>query len=72
MAGPVTAPAARLLDRLGAPKPVPVAASVRDDADGSRWVVAELALVPLAAGDYVIEVTGGTGTRVLVPFRMVP
>ena len=72
VAGPVNSPAARLLDRLGAPKPVPVAASVRDDADGSRWVVAELALVPLAAGDYVIEVNGGPGARELVAFRMVP
>ena len=70
--GTVAAPAARLLDRLGAPKPVPVAASVRDDADGSRWVVAELALVPLAAGDYVIDVNGGPGARELVAFRMVP
>jgi len=70
--GSVTDPTARLLDRAGAPKPVPVAASVRDDPDGSRWLVAELALVPLAAGDYVIEVKGGAGTRVLVPFRMVP
>ncbi len=71
-AGSAGAASARLLDRTGAPKPVPVAASVRDDADGARWLTAELALVPLAPGDYVIEVKGGSGTRVLVPFRMVP
>ena len=71
-AGSAGAATARLLDRVGAPKPVPVAASVRTDADGSRWLVAELALVPLAPGDYVIEMKDGAGARVLVPFRMIP
>ena len=52
---PVTA---RLLDRTGKPLAVPVTAAVRDDADGSRWVTAQLALAPLAPGDYAIEMTG--------------
>jgi VWFA-related protein len=62
---------ARLLDRTGKPMAVPVAANTRNDADGSRWATAELALAPLAAGDYVIEVMADT-TRTLVAFRVVP
>jgi hypothetical protein len=58
-----------------------VAASVRDDADGSRWETAELNLAPLGVGDYVIELAGGAGgvggpggaggERKLVAFRIV-
>jgi hypothetical protein len=66
-----TATGARLLDRTGKPTPVPVASATRNDADGSRWVTAELALAPLAPGDYVIEVMADP-TRTLVAFRVVP
>ena len=67
------APSARLLDRSGKPLAIPVAAAVRDDSDGTRWQTAQLALAPLAAGDYVIEVTSGSGSaRTLVAFRVVP
>ena len=62
---------ARLLDRTGKPFPVPVASTMRDDADGSRWASAEVALAPLAPGDYLIEVSADS-TRTLVPFRLVP
>ena len=64
----------RLLDRAGKPLAVPVAGSVRDDADGSRWRTAELALAPLAPGDYIIELADGAGGagRMLVAFRVVP
>jgi hypothetical protein len=34
-------------------------------------LVAELALAPLAAGDYVLALGGGP-TRLLVPLRIVP
>ena len=68
-ATPVTG--ARLLDRTGKPTPVPVASATRNDADGSRWATAELALAPLAPGDYVIEVVADP-TRTLVAFRVVP
>src|SRR5439155_4224420 len=56
----------RLLDRTGKPLPVPIGTAVRDDADGSRWMTARLALAPLAAGDYIVELTasgeaGGAG-----------
>ena len=49
---------ARLLDRTGRPLPVPVAASTREDPDGSAWLTARLTLAPLAVGEYVIEITG--------------
>jgi hypothetical protein len=70
---------ARLLDRNGKPLPVLVASSVRDDADGSRWQTAQLALAPLGVGDYLIELAGGAGRaggagglRALAAFRIVP
>src|SRR4051812_23785542 len=62
---------ARLLDRTGKALSVPVSAAVRDDADGSRWVTAQLALAPLAAGDYVIEIARGD-QRMISAFRVVP
>jgi hypothetical protein len=72
-------PSARLLDRTGKALPVPVGAAVRDDADGSRWQTAQLALAPLAPGDYVVELaepaeadSSAAGRRVLVAFRVVP
>src|SRR5262249_29088300 len=76
------APNARLLDRTGKPLAVPVTAAAREDADGSRWHTAQLALAPLAAGDYIVELTsageagdgGGVKSerRLLVGFRVVP
>ena len=71
---PTTADAAgsaRLLDRTGKPLAVPVAAGVRDDPDGSRWLTAQLALAPLAPGDYVIEIANGE-RRMLSAFRIIP
>jgi VWFA-related protein len=66
-AGPVTA---RLLDRMGKPLAIPVVMAAREDSDGSRWVTAELALAPLAAGDYIIELAKGS-MRTLAAFRIV-
>jgi hypothetical protein len=74
---------ARLLDRTGKPLAVPVTAAVRDDADGSRWATAQLALAPLAPADYAIEITVGSGgssgpggsggeRRLTAAFRVVP
>jgi hypothetical protein len=73
---------ARLLDRTGKPlTAIPVAAATRVDADGLRWDTAQLSLVPLGVGDYVIEITaatagtttGGSGeTRMLAAIRIVP
>ena len=62
---------ARLLNRTGQVMPVPVAAAVRDDADGARWRTAQLALAPLAPGDYVIEQSAG-GESTMTAFRVLP
>ena len=58
-------------DRAGNPLNVPVAAARRDDPDGSRWLTAQLALAPLAPGDYVIEIASGDA-RSIAAFRVVP
>lgn len=72
----VTAATARLLDRTGQALAVPVTAALSDDGD---WVRAELALSPLAVGDYVIEIsmdpaaTGQAGAdRFWAGFRVIP
>jgi VWFA-related protein len=62
---------ARLLDRTGTAMPIPVAAAIREDADGSRWRTAQLALAPLAAGDYLIEISAGS-EKTLTAFRVLP
>jgi hypothetical protein len=62
---------ARLLGRTGAPLNVPVTASVRDDADGTKWRRVEVTLAPLAPGEYIVETTSGT-ERTLTAFRVVP
>jgi hypothetical protein len=62
--------AARLLDRTGTAMAVPVSATVRDDPDNSRWLSAEVALAPLAPGDYVVEIVAGT-SRTLAAFRVI-
>jgi VWFA-related protein len=66
--------AARLLDRTGKALAVPITTSARDDADGSRWQVSQLALAALAPSDYVIEIveSSGSGNRTLVGFRVIP
>ena len=64
-------PTARLLDRGGAALNVPVAADMRTDADGSRWLTAQLALAPLASGDYIVEIAIGD-RRSITAFRVVP
>jgi VWFA-related protein len=74
VSGPMTASRIQLLDRAGRPLAVPVAAAERDEA-GAKIVSGELALAPLAAGDYLIEtsiVNGDTTQKVLSAFRIVP
>ena len=51
---------ATLLDRTGAQLAVPVETAVRDAEDGTWWVTAAVVLAPLAAGDYVIEISGAS------------
>jgi VWFA-related protein len=62
---------AHLLDRTGKLMPIPVSFVVRDDPDGTRWASAEVALAPLAPGDYLIELAGREA-RTLIAFRVVP
>jgi VWFA-related protein len=67
-------PSARLVDRVGNPLQVPVSASIRPDAQDPalRWVVAELALAPLAAGSYEVELELTAGMRHSFQFSVVP
>jgi VWFA-related protein len=62
---------ARLLDRTGHVLRIPLNVTARDDQDGSRWNTVQLALAPLAAGDYVIEMSAGSD-KTLAAFRVVP
>jgi VWFA-related protein len=62
---------ARLLDRAGNAMGIPVTASIRQDADGSRWRAADVLLAPLAAGDYLIELTTSS-ERTVAAFRVLP
>jgi VWFA-related protein len=60
---------ARLLDRAGQPLAIPVSVSERtDDKTAQHWIVADITLAALAAGDYAIELTmsGAQGTERLV------
>jgi VWFA-related protein len=63
---------ARLLDRMGVPLPLRLTVTGRvDEAGARRWVIVDLALAPLAQGEYVLEVVAGEAAR-LVAFRVVP
>ena len=52
----------RMLDRNGQPLAVPVTVGERTDGE-QRWITADLALAPLAPGDYAVEIrtVGATG-----------
>jgi VWFA-related protein len=58
--GPIDRRQARLLGRDGKPLPIDVAVSERSSS-GIQVLAADLNLAPLTAGDYLIEVTAGTG-----------
>jgi len=63
---------ARMLDRTGKPIRIPVTVGDRPDSSGEfRWITAEVALAPLAMGEYAIEVTLGSARQV-TPFRLIP
>jgi VWFA-related protein len=66
---------ARLLNRLGQPMAVPVTLGERiDESLQLRVALAEIALAPLAMGEYVVEVTatrGGQSATVAYGFRVV-
>ena len=53
-----------LLDRNGNKTVVPVSVSERTDAaSGQRWLMADITLAPLGAGDYVVELTTTAGAQ---------
>ena len=62
LAASVSDRTARLLGRDGVPLELAVALSEREDA-GVKFLVADLNLAPLTAGDYVIEVSGTAGGK---------
>ena len=63
---------ARVLDRAGKPIQMPVQVTSRTDAaSGIRWIVADVALAPLAQGDYAVELKLGETTQV-TGFRIIP
>ena len=71
-AAAATGATARLLDRAGKVLALPVQVSERvDAATGMSWVVVDLTLAPLAAGDYAIEVAAGGSTQITA-FRIIP
>ena len=67
---------ARLLDSRGNPIAIPITPSLRNDADGTRWISASLQLAPLAPSDYVIEISaeraGPDSAKTFFAFRVVP
>jgi len=72
--GAVEEATARMLDRTGSPLNIPVRVSERAES-GFAWVQTEVALAPLSAGDYRIEVSARRALateRVVVAFRIVP
>jgi VWFA-related protein len=50
----------RILDRMGQPLPIPVPLTERTDDAGQRWILADITLSQLSAGDYVVELELGT------------
>ena len=69
---PLENPQGRLLGRNGAPLAIPVTVTASEQ-DGRRLLTADLALSPLAAGDYFLEVTAavaGQSGRHLFAFRI--
>jgi hypothetical protein len=63
----------RLLNARGEPLAVPVTLSARDESD-AVVLVADVNLAPLAAADYLVELTGTSGGREgrsLLAFRVI-
>jgi hypothetical protein len=69
-AAPPTSFTASLHDRAGSPLNVRVTASTRQDG-ATTWAVAELALAPLAHGDYVVRLVVD-GRESMTAIRVVP
>ena len=65
-----------LLDRTGKTLPIPVTTGERTEAaTGQRWLIADVTLAPLGAGDYAIELTvqrAGEPAKILKAIRVTP
>lgn len=61
---------ASMLDRAGAPLPLPVTTTTRTDGT-ITWATADVSLAPLAHGDYVIKLTVD-GSDAITAIRVVP
>jgi VWFA-related protein len=71
IAGDVKPGAARLLDRRGTALRVPIHVGEKIDSEtGQRWITGELALAPLAAGDYAIEQAPDGMQKVITAIRI--
>jgi VWFA-related protein len=74
--GQATSWTGALLDRTGKTLPIPVTTGERTDAaTGQRWLVADLILAPLGAGDYAIELSvlrAGEPAKILKAIRVTP
>jgi hypothetical protein len=63
---------ARMLDRLGQPKLIPVHVSERQDSTNQfRWIVVDATLAALAQGNYAIETTLD-GVKQVTAFQLIP
>jgi len=63
----------RVLDRNGGVIELPVTLAERTDETGQHWLTAEVVLAPLAAGDYIVELSGtvaGAEQKVLTAIRV--
>lgn len=64
----------RVLDKNGQASSVPVVISERTDAtSGQRWLIGDITLAPLGAGDYVVELSatsGATEKKVMTAIRV--
>jgi len=63
----------RLLDRTGQELKVPVSVSERTETTGQRWLIGDVILAALGAGDYVIElgaISAGGTQKTLTPIRV--
>ena len=70
----VAATSAEVLDRAGKAMNIPVTTAVRNDGT-LTWATAEVALAPLAAGDYALRLKterAGKSSEVVTGFRVIP
>jgi hypothetical protein len=73
VSGGVKAGAGRMLDKARQRLAVPVTVTERSDDSGRHWVVGDVTLAPLGAGDYVVEIActaAGVENKVVAAIRV--